>query len=83
MMSQKEDMIPAGSEYTGEDRRCYNHEAAVQEVKKDLEDLKHRVDDIYYMLHKFEGMSLLVKFVFIAALPVWLLVVWIRDHVKM
>jgi len=81
-MMHSKDIPPASSEYSGIDRRRYNHEEAVLEVKRDLDALKQRVDDIYYMLHKFEGMSLLVKFIFIAALPVWLLVVWIRDHIK-
>lgn len=82
MMSQKEDLVPQ-QEYNGvERRRHFNNDETVQEVKRDLEELKKRVDDIYYMLHRFEGMSLLVKFLFIAALPVWLLIVWFRDHIK-
>lgn len=83
MMNQKDDSFePPRQEYSGAERRRYNHEEAVQEVKKELSDLKARVDDIYYILHKFEGVSIVIKVIFFAVAPLFGLVLYIRDHLK-
>ena len=47
-----------------------------------VENLESKVEAIYTMLHKFEGMTNLVKFVFIALAPIWLCILWLKDHFK-
>lgn len=47
-----------------------------------LDALTLRVDSIYAILHKFEGMSILVKIVFFAILPIIAMGAWIKDHIK-
>lgn len=47
-----------------------------------LDALEDKVEAIYTILHKFEGMGTLVKFIFVMAAPLWLLCIWLKDHFK-
>lgn len=53
-----------------------------RELKTDYAKLKDTLDKLDRLAERFEGMSIMTKTILWAAGPIFLGIMWVKDHVK-